>query len=70
MTLNRLFEVVKMKERPAGYVPEDTPFKKEIEVKSEFTFSEDSEKDKVDVEAMMRGIPKEYFVKFTIDPEK
>ena len=69
MTLNRMFDVIKMKERPAGYVPEDTPFKKEIEVKSDFTFSEDEDPG-LDAEEMMQKIPKEYFVKFTIDPEK
>ena len=72
MTLNRLFEVVKLKERPAGFVPEDTPFKKDIEIKSEFTFSEVSEEKFMtqDERDLMNQIPKEYFVKFKIDPER
>ena len=61
-----------MKNRPAGYVSEDTPMKKEIEVHSEFTFSEVSEEPLMTQEEkeLMGIIPKEYFVKFKIDPER
>ena len=43
MTLNRLFEVTKLKERPAGFIAEDTPQQAKVEVNSEFTFSEVSD---------------------------
>lgn len=71
MTLNRLFEVVQLKERPAGFIPEETPQQQKMEVNSEFTFSEVSDDEQFRQEQqLLDSLPKEYFVKFKIDPEK
>ena len=70
MTLDRIFELTKLKERPAGFVAEDTPFKQEVDVKSDFTFSEVDNKESAEMKELLDRIPKEYFVKFKIDPER
>ena len=71
MTLNRLFEVVKLKERPAGFVPEETPQQTKPEVESDFTFSEVSDDEQYrEEQKLLNSLPKEYYVKFKIDPEK
>ena len=71
MTLNRLFEVVQLRERPAGYIPEETPQQQKREVLSDFTFSEVSDDEQYRQEQqLLESLPREYFVKFKIDPEK